>query len=148
MAKIGPILAMLTMHYFKKSKNKKCTNQTLDYAKYHTIIHLLANSPIGTVEKGGKKINAYIATAKGKDPVTGQKRRIGLSVDFNSLFSGAGTRGNPAKMSMRAGDPGTRITFDGDENDPFEPVPGLHVWQGAMDIDPECGLVIHAEKAK
>jgi hypothetical protein len=103
--------------------------------------------PIGTTEKDGKRIKAYIATSDGTDAVTGRQRCISLSVDLNAFFSGAGTQNNPAKMRMRAGEPGTRITFDGDKNDPFEPVPGLRVWKGAIDIDPDCGMVISAEQA-
>jgi uncharacterized protein len=146
--KKGVMMVTLETSYFKEINNSRCINYKPDYSKYHTIIHLLANASIGKAEKNNKKINAYIVDTKGIDPVSGEERRIGFSADINLLFSGAGTRDNPAKMSMRVGEPGTRITFEGDENDPFEPIPGLTIWNGSIDIDPECGVLTHTNKAR
>ena len=143
-----PTFVALDTRHFKMMKIQKCRNYRPDYSKYHTIIHLLSNKSIGTSEKGGKYFKAYLATADGKDPISGEQRRMSFSIDLNAFFSGAGTRGNPAKMHMRTGEPGTRITFEGNKDDAFEPVPGLRVWQGAIDIDPECGLIIRAKRAK
>jgi hypothetical protein len=53
-----------------------------------------------------------------------------------------------ATLDSGIGEPGTRITFDGDENDPFEPIPGLRVWDGSIDIDPECGMIVQAKSEK
>ncbi len=54
------------------------------------------------------------------------------------------TTGKPT-LESGVGEPGTRITFDGDKTDPFEPIPGLRVWGGSIDIDPECGMIVRAK---
>ncbi len=141
----GMMLVTLDTTYFKKKGGQKCRSFKPDYSRYHTIIHLAANIPIGKTKKNGKEYNVYAAIIEGKDLVSGKRRGVGFSADMSSLF----LSGNPImKMNMRVGEPGTRITFEGNENDPFEPIPGLRIWDGAIDIDPECGLMIHAKSAK
>jgi hypothetical protein len=146
--KKGILMATLNTTYFIAKDDPKCRNIKPDYSKFHTIVHLAANASIGTTEKNGKKIKVYVVITEGKDSTSGEARRLGFSADITSLFLGIGAGNNNAKMSMSMGEPGTRITFDGDENNPFEPIPGLRVWDGAVDIDPHCGLMIHAKGSK
>jgi ankyrin repeat protein len=148
--KTNTLLVTLDTTHFKKKGDRKCRDYKPDYSKYHAIVHLAANAAIGTTEREGKNTKVYAASTGGKDPISGEARRIGISIDVNSLFlnANAGSRGNPLKGNMKVGEPGTRITFGGDKNHPFEPIPGLRLWNGAIDIDPECGLLIEAERAE
>jgi hypothetical protein len=134
--KKGISMATLDTTHFTVNDDPNCGNGKPDYSKYHTIVHLAANAPIGTTERSGKTINVYVVITEGKDESSGEARRLGFSVS------------KTAKTNMRMGEPGTRISFDGDENDPFEPIPGVRIWDGAVDIDPQCGLVIRAKGAK
>jgi hypothetical protein len=56
-SKTAATIVTLNTGPMQELKHQKCTNCTPDYSKYHTIVHLLANSPLGTVEKDGKKIS-------------------------------------------------------------------------------------------
>jgi hypothetical protein len=148
--KANTMWVTLDTTYFKQKGDRKCRNYKPDYSKYHTVVHLAANEAFSTTGRAGKKTKVYVVSTGGRDPVSGEARRIGISIDLSSLFlsANAGSRSKPLKGGMRVGEPGTRITFGGDKNHPFEPVPGLRLWNGAIDIDPECGLLIDAERAE
>ncbi len=141
-----PVMVEINTTNFKVKYDKKCNKYKPDYSKYHTIIHLISNSAI-VGERNGEKTKVYFANIVGTDPISGQRRRMSYSLNIGSIFLGAGTRNNPARMDTGVGAPGTRITFDGDEKTPFEPIPGLRVWSGAIDIDPDCGMIVHAKRS-
>ena len=123
-----------------------------DYSKYHTIVQLADTVPSGaTLVEETKKILSrsvktgavvqlavYEVIVSGVDPVAGETRRIRISFR-GDLFTGETSTG---QTGFSFGSPGTRITFDGDKWTPFSPVPELAVWDGAIDIDPDCGVVI------
>jgi hypothetical protein len=134
----APIMIEIDTTDFKVNNDEKCKTYKPDYSKYGSIIHLTLNFPLDG-ESNGKKTPLYFANSSGKDPVSGESRRISYTVNLDSFFTtGMGT------LETGIGKPGTRITFAGDENDPFEPIPGLLVWDGAIDIDPECGMLVRA----
>jgi hypothetical protein len=113
-------------------KPKKKTSQSPDYEKYHTIIHLVGNKPQETV-KDEDNIIAYVFSANvgGKDKVTKLQRRIGQVIPILS-----------EKSYDAAGTVGTRITFGGSKEDPLAIVPGVLLWQGAINVDPQFGVFL------
>ena len=77
----------------------------------------------------GKKV--YSAIVTGTDPVSGESRCVTTKINPFTKIS----------KSM-CGKLGTRITFSGDEDHPFSPHKNLKLWQGGVNIDPVCGLMI------
>lgn len=136
------VLAVLQTSFLvpPSEKNDSCSPFTPDYAKYHTIVEILDNKPIGLTQEGGDSpagLPVYNVNTDGSDPVSGEGRRMGFTMTMDASF----TKGT---MHQLLGQPGTRITFHGDSAHPFAPIPGISLWDGSIDIDPKCGMVIRA----
>lgn len=120
-----------------------CASYVPDYKKYHSILEIVDTERLGVTREGGSMpagLPIYKANSAGRDPISGEDRRMGLgSGSFDPL---AGT----VVLRSLVGEPGTR-TFRGDASHPFAPVPGISAWEGAVDIDPKCGIMIHARSA-
>jgi len=125
---------------FPASKDSSCSSYAPDYSKYHTIVEVLDNDPIGQTAPGGgipAGLPIYRVNTEGLDPISGEGRRLGFAMSFDPTAT-------TQRMHSLFGEPGTRITFHGDWTHPFAPVPGISVWDGSIDIDLKCGVVIRA----
>ena len=117
-------------------RGAECENHVPDYSEYITIVHITDTRMMdGTAN--GEPAKLYRARVDGTDEVTGEPRRIGMTVDAAALLSG-----ETGTMTMHFGQPGTRITVDSESGAPFQPVPSISIVKGAVDIDPECGVIV------
>jgi hypothetical protein len=126
------------------TKNDSCSSYVPDYAKYHSIVEILDNQSLGLTGQGSTEtgLPIYRVNTEGRDPVSGEERRLGFAMgNFNPLT-------DKGEMHSQFGEPGTRITFHGDSSHPFAPAPGISVWDGSIDIDPKCGMLIRANVSK
>ena len=106
----------------------------LPYKDYHTVIHIADTNPVDILWKGEQLIAyAFRCKVTGIDRSSLQVRRFSILADPDRLSH---------QFTNLIGVPGTRITFNGDPNLPFRFVPGLDLWKGAIDIDPNGGLLI------
>jgi hypothetical protein len=122
-----------------------CASYVPDYKKYHSIMEIVEPDLRGvTNDKGSMPagLPIYQANVAGTDTVTGESRRYGFGTGAFDPMK------NRMVLRSRVGEPGTRLTFHGDAEHPFSPVPGISVWDGSIDIDPKCGLMIHAKSAE
>lgn len=114
----------------------ECESHIPDYSEYVTIVHITDTRMMdGTAN--GEPAKLYRARVDGTDDETGEPRRIGMMMDAAALFSG-----ETGTLKMHFGAPGTRITVDSESGAPFQPVPSISIVKGALDIDPECGVIV------
>jgi Putative peptidoglycan binding domain len=118
------------------NKNDSCSSYVPDYTKYHSIVELVDTESLG-VATNRAGLPVYSVNTDGRDPESGEERRVGFTTSGLNPFGGT--------MQSTLGEPGTRITFHGDSSHPFAPSPGVRVWDGSIDIDPKCGMVIRAK---
>lgn len=134
----GEIERHLKLSKDPSQSSKGCSKYEPDYRSYHSIGHIRDMSKL-FVKGEAKRTPLFRVINSGKDQKSKQQRRVDL------VFSGqVPLFGSMASVQMvsRLGQPGTRITFEGSERAPFTPVDQLHLWQGGIDIDPRCGVMI------
>ncbi|MFT5153320.1 MAG: ankyrin repeat protein [Planctomycetota bacterium] len=133
-------ILVLDHEVFQRSNLAEGSYSPPDYSKFKIVVHIAEPSRQYTQDKTGAP--AYLSVTSGIDDEIGVERCFETIVDMASLIIGRkvgpGTyrRDGTADLTVTPmGVAGTRMTFLGDAQHPFEPIPGLKVWQGALEVD-------------